>query len=310
MSQTKGKAAELYDRFYYATGCGTPYENADDFRQLFRGFADRIVSDIGPANVLDAGCATGYLVEELRERGVEAFGVDISDYAIAHANAGAAPYCRVGSVADPFPRAYDLIVCIEVLEHLPKDEAEATVANLCRHANDILFSSSPHDFKEVTHFNARPTDYWVEQFARHGFYPDADFDGTFLTRWTLRFRKGHEPVPRAFAAYERRRYWLEQEIEGIRAAALELRRDLGAKDDELRIKEREVAELAALEAREEAVLAQKAEAERRAAEAERRAAEAERRAAEAERRAAEILSSISWRVTAPVRAVLKRIRGQ
>ncbi len=61
---------ELYDAYYYATGCGQPYERNESWLRFFGGIADRIVSEIGPATVLDAGCALGFLVETLRERGV------------------------------------------------------------------------------------------------------------------------------------------------------------------------------------------------------------------------------------------------
>ncbi len=35
-----------------------------------------------PTSVLDVGCAKGFLVQELRMLGVEAYGVDISEYAV------------------------------------------------------------------------------------------------------------------------------------------------------------------------------------------------------------------------------------
>ncbi len=286
---TDNRAASLYDGYYFATSWGHPYEGSEDLLRFFAGVADRIVGDIGPASVMDAGCAIGYMVEALRGRGVEAFGVDVSEYAIAHPRPGTAPYIAVGSVTEPFPRRYDLILCVEVLEHMQKEQAEAAVANLCRHADDILFSSSPHEFKEVTHFHVRPTEYWVEQFARHGFYPDVDFDGSFLTRWALRLRKGHLPVPRVLAAYEKRRYWMEQEIEGVRATALEMRDQLAAKDELLRRKQAEVETLTGGAApREE---------------------ELRSRLAEAEGQLAKTRASLSWRLTGPIRAVLSRLRG-
>jgi len=40
--------------------------------------------------------------------------------------------CRLGSISDPHDRSYDLIVCIEVLEHPPSayaDEMYMTAAN-------------------------------------------------------------------------------------------------------------------------------------------------------------------------------------
>ena len=111
-------ALDLYDAYYFATGCGRPYQRDEGWLRLFGSIADRIVRDIRPSTVLDVGCAMGFLVEALRQRGVDAFGVDVSEYAIQNVHPDIQPYCWVASVTDPPPRTYDLIVCIEVLEHL------------------------------------------------------------------------------------------------------------------------------------------------------------------------------------------------
>ena len=195
-----------FDAYYYANCCGKPYLRNDEWLAFFGGFADRIVRDIGPKTVLDAGCALGLLVEGFRDRGVEAFGVDLSSYAIGLVHEKLRPYCRQGSVADEFGQDYDLIVCIEVVEHMPPREAEAAIANVCRHTNDVLFSSSPVDYREPTHVNVHPPEHWAEQFARHGFYRDVDYDASFITAWAARFRRRSDPASRIVRDYERQ-YW-------------------------------------------------------------------------------------------------------
>jgi len=82
--------------------------------------------------VLDAGCAIGFLVEALRERGVDARGFDISEYAISQVPEHLQPYCTLGSITDEIDGRYDLITCIEVLEHLrlrPSALASRTCSN-------------------------------------------------------------------------------------------------------------------------------------------------------------------------------------
>ncbi len=239
-------ASELFDAYCFAHGFGPrPYRRDQEWLRFFDGIAERIVGEIQPRTVLDAGCAMGFLVEGLRSRGVEAFGIDISDYAIQNVHPGIQPYCRVGSVAEAFPRQYDLIVCIEVLEHLTSREAERAVANLCQHADDVLFSSTPFDYKEATHFNVQPPEYWAELFARHGFFHDVDFDASFVTPWTVRFRKAIGPVARMIAAYERRLWQLRQENQARRELNIEQRNELAAKEwavQALADKERALAE--------------------------------------------------------------------
>jgi GT2 family glycosyltransferase len=217
------QATGLFDAHYHATGCGRSYQR-DAFRlQFFGAIADRIISDIGPATVLDAGCALGFLVEALRVRGVEAYGVDVSPYAIESVHESARPYCWVGSVVDPLPRRYDLIVSIEVLEHMRPDEARSAIANFCQHTDDVLLSSTPYDYEEITHFNVQPPEYWGELFAQNGFFRDVDFDASFITAWATRFRRSQEPLHRTVRAYERAYALLRKETQDLRALALELR---------------------------------------------------------------------------------------
>ena len=195
--------ADAFGEFYYSHCCGKPYQRNDEWLAVFDGMAERIRSDIAPRRALDAGCAIGLLVERLRARGIDAEGIDISTYAIEQAHESVRPHCRVGSLTSELPRSYDLIVCIEVLEHLAADDAAAALANMCRHSEDILFSSSPRDFAEQTHVNVRPPEDWAELFARQGFLRDLDFDASFITPWAARFRRRSEPLPRVIREYER-----------------------------------------------------------------------------------------------------------
>jgi 2-polyprenyl-3-methyl-5-hydroxy-6-metoxy-1,4-benzoquinol methylase len=223
--------ADLYDAHYFAHGCGRPYQRDKGWLDFFGAIADRIVRDIQPGTVLDAGCAMGFLVEALRDRGVDSFGVDISEYVLQNVRQDIQPYCWLGTVTDPFPQKYDLIVCIEVLEHLPRREAEQAVANLCRHTDDILFCSTPFDYKEVTHFNVQPPEYWAELFAQQGFFRDVDFDASFILPWAVRLRRKTEPMARLVREYERRFWLLWKENTDLRDLTLEMRQQLAGGEE-------------------------------------------------------------------------------
>lgn len=219
----------LFDAHYFETGCGPiPYSRHPEWLNLFNHIAQTISERIQPATVLDAGCALGLLVEALRARQITAYGIDISDYAIQNVAEHIQPFCRQGSVTQPFGQRYDLIVCIEVLEHLPRPESEQAVANLCQHADDILFSSSPDDYGEATHFNVQPAEYWVEQFARHGLVRDVDFDASFISPQAIRFRRLRDPWPRALRDYERALTLARKESQQVRAQNVALRQQLKA----------------------------------------------------------------------------------
>lgn len=220
--------ASMFNQLYYREGCGRPYQRDEAWLNFFDGIAEKIVQEINPRTVLDVGCALGFLVEGLRKRGVEAYGVDISEYAISQAHESIRPYVWVGSAAKPFPQRYDLIVTIEVLEHMPKEEAEKAILNFTRHADDVLFSSTPFDYKEATHFNVHVPEYWLEQFARQQFFRDLDFDASFITQWAFRARKSGEPVHHLVREYERKFFVLWKECTDLRALTTESRLQMDA----------------------------------------------------------------------------------
>jgi SAM-dependent methyltransferase len=222
---------ESFDAYYYANCCGRPYARDEHWQAFFGRIADHIVSEIGPRTVMDAGCAMGLLVEALRARGVEAWGIDISQYAIERVHESVREFCRQGSIGESFTRRFDLVVCIEVLEHMPRDEADQAVANFVAHTGDVLFSSSPHDYREPTHVNVRPPEDWAEQFARHGFFRDVEFDASVIAAWAVRFRKSSEPFHRIVRQFERRLARLEQERHDMRAFTAEAQnRQVAAED--------------------------------------------------------------------------------
>ena len=64
---------------------------------FIKRLASQIKEKYHPQTVLDAGCAMGMLVAALRDLGVEAYGVDLSEYAISQVREDIRPYCAVGS---------------------------------------------------------------------------------------------------------------------------------------------------------------------------------------------------------------------
>lgn len=201
------RMSEIYNEEYYHNGCGPiPYEEPEHWVEFFGMIADRIVKDIHPQTVLDAGCAMGYLVAALRDRGVEAYGIDISEYAVSKVREDVRPFCRVGSLTEEFPadfpQRYDLIVTIEVLEHLYAEDGKKAIANLCRHSDTVLFSSTPDDFTERTHVNVQQREYWARLFFEQGFTDDINYRPRYLTPYASLFRKNTDMV-RQIEDYER-----------------------------------------------------------------------------------------------------------
>jgi hypothetical protein len=210
----------IFNQSYYAHDCGTPYERSDEWIALFRMFAQHIVRELHPRSTLDAGCAIGMLVEQLHDLGVDAYGIDISEYAISQIPDALRDRCRVGSLADPIDGRFDLVTCIEVVEHMVPEDARKAIGNMCAVTDRVLFSSSPLDYAEATHVNVRPPEAWAADFAEHGFFRNLDLDASFLTPWAVVFERQSNDPRDIVRAYERVQVRMDTEIRQLRESAL------------------------------------------------------------------------------------------
>lgn len=221
-----------YGRYYYRHDCGIPYERNEHWLGFFGAMADAIVRDLRPTTVLDAGCAKGFLVEALRERGVEAWGIDISEYAISEVDESVAEYCQVGSLTEPLPRRYDLIVCVEVLEHITAAEANAAVANLSAATDRLLLSSTPDDYGEATHVNVQPPEAWSAALAQHSLLRDTEHDVSYVTPWAALYTRSSEPLPEMVRRYDRSWWRLRRETDQLRDSLLDAHGKLAELEDQ------------------------------------------------------------------------------
>ncbi len=196
-----------YNEEYYKCYLGdVEYSNTDIWKPMFDGIADKIVSIHSPRSVLEIGCAWGYLVSALRERGVEAYGIDISEYAISNVPEEHKEFVNAQSAADDlpahFPKRYDMVISIEMIEHIYEEVALDVIAKMCEYSDTIILTSSSNDYTEKTHFNVQQPEYWVKKFAEHGFYNNPYNRPTYITKDSFFFYKT-ENVSRVVEDYER-----------------------------------------------------------------------------------------------------------
>lgn len=151
---SNGAPDAMYDGAYF--GCG---RDPSGDRHGHSGYAryDRVASNADIAaylmwrqfrvrTVLDVGCATGFLVEALRERGLEAEGCDVSAYAVEHATPGALGYVRLGDPVRGLPYAdgaFDLVCALEILEHLAPSDVPAALTELRRVCAGVCYVTIP-----------------------------------------------------------------------------------------------------------------------------------------------------------------------
>ncbi len=220
------KLQQEYGPDYYASRLGPfPYERSSVWLSFFSQIADQVIRALHPRRVFDAGCAMGFLVEAFWDRGVYCEGLDLSEFAISKVRRDIKEYCLVGSITTPITERFDVITCIEVVEHLPEDQAVTAIGNLCAAADVVLFSSTPTDLDEPTHYTVRPTLYWLELFANFGFQPDARFDASFVAPHAMLLRKGPPPPDDfllLFSEYIRQKNTLATRSKELQEAAVQL----------------------------------------------------------------------------------------
>jgi SAM-dependent methyltransferase len=230
--ETLEELGSIYDANYYKHGCGPfPYDRTEPhWARFFGQIAARLIESLKPRRVLDAGCAMGFLVEAFWDRGVEAWGIDISPFAIENVRRDMREYCRVASISTDIEGTYDLITCIEVLEHMRESDAQEAIRRICAATDTILFSSTPTDLTEPTHFNVRPLLYWMRSFQENGFAPDLCFDAGFVTPHAMLMRRSapwHPDVLQTMVALLQARASLvdaHAQISALNGTAAELER--------------------------------------------------------------------------------------
>ena len=73
--------------------------------------------------VLDVGCAKGFLVKDLLAEGIDAYGLDVSEYALMNCEPEVVGRLQIGSAEKlPFPDgSFNAVIAINSVHNLPRD---------------------------------------------------------------------------------------------------------------------------------------------------------------------------------------------
>ena len=124
-------------------------------------------------SVCDVGCGTGTWLKVFREHGVaEVLGID-GDYVPKEFRAIPDDQYFEADLMQPIKvdRKFDLVISLEVAEHLPASCAASFVAGLTALAPTVLFSAAIPFQGGTNHVNEQWPEYWRDLFAEHDFAP-------------------------------------------------------------------------------------------------------------------------------------------
>jgi 2-polyprenyl-6-hydroxyphenyl methylase / 3-demethylubiquinone-9 3-methyltransferase len=107
-------------------------------------------------STIDIGCGGGILAESMALRGAHVTGVDLSDKALAVAKLHLletgvqVEYLKIAaeSIAEERPAHYDVVTCMEMLEHVPDPASTVRAcAQLVKPGGSVFFSTINRNFK-------------------------------------------------------------------------------------------------------------------------------------------------------------------
>lgn len=175
----EGNRAVFYDRDYFD---GKTRQSPPHTRDRIYPLAVRTAAFLSrrwaPTRVLDLGCAKGYLIEALRERGVRAaFGMDISFYAVSQSEASMRGRLLVADALRGLPlrtACCDMITALDVFEHV--EDPAPVLGEMRRVLTErgvaylkICHPRHPNATRDPSHVNVQPLGYWKRVFAQAGF---------------------------------------------------------------------------------------------------------------------------------------------
>lgn len=155
--------ARTYDQRFYSHVADAATSSAGVIAPMVHALVE-------PASVVDVGCGLGSWAAAFARLGADVLGVDFGP--LDHTQLRIPPDSFVtADLSRPLElgRSFDLVVALEVAEHLPAASADQFVDSLVGLGPIVLFSAAIPGQGGTHHVNEQWPDYWAERFADRGY---------------------------------------------------------------------------------------------------------------------------------------------
>lgn len=163
--------SSIYNDGFYEEQKDASYKSAESIVPM-------LLDVLQPKSVIDVGCGVGGWLHVFQKNGItDICGYDANDLA---ADKYFIDKKRIRTNADLSSSNFriheksDLLICLEVAEHLPAEVAEQFVMNLTHASPIVVFSAALPGQTGVNHINEQSPWYWREKFNKFG-YTEIDF---------------------------------------------------------------------------------------------------------------------------------------
>lgn len=150
---------DLYGTEYY------DYMRQDGGQADANRFGELLIDRYEPSSVIDLGCGIGRFLKPFHDSDIDVFGIDASEYAVSTPVVDGMEL-RQGDLTQPLDldRTSDIVLCVEVLEHLPPESASTAVETISEAAPIAIISIARPGQGGDYHLNEQPLEYWVDKF--------------------------------------------------------------------------------------------------------------------------------------------------
>ncbi len=191
-----------------------------DINPLRLDYVEQQAGGLAGKRVVDVGCGGGLLSEAMAARGAEVTGIDLGEAPLAVARLHAlesgvtVDYRQVAAedLAEEMPAAFDVVTCLEMLEHVPDPAATvAACARLVKPGGTVVFSTINRNARSFL-FAIIGAEYVLRLLPR-GTHEYARFiRPSELDRWAR--QAGLDTVDVTGMSYNplTRRYWLGRDV--------------------------------------------------------------------------------------------------
>lgn len=127
-----------------------------------------IICSYEPRCVLDVGCGIGFIVNELRNRGVEAYGVDFAKSLLDEYWQDSPYFFLCDAKYLPFvDETFDVVFSSDFFEHILEGDIDQVVSEMKRVGGRVLtriaYGNDLDRDQELYHITNKPKEWWVEK---------------------------------------------------------------------------------------------------------------------------------------------------